>query len=151
MVSFMANSLTNRGLGSLLRHGDRNSMRFSVESRVPFLTTDFADFTLSLPENYLVSDKGQTKFLFREAMRGIVPDAILDRNDKVGFATPEKEIILNMKKNIREWLNVDLGLPFLNQDLILKEFDLVLSGNKKFSWQIWRWVNFFRWYQLTFL
>ena len=151
MVAFMANSLTNRGLGSLLRHGDRNSMRFSVESRVPFLTTDFADFTLSLPENYLVSDKGETKFLFREAMRGIVPDAILDRNDKVGFATPEKELIFNMKKDIKEWLNVDLGLPFLNQDLILKECDLVFSGNKKFSWQIWRWINFFRWYQLTFL
>ena len=56
-----------------------------------------------------------------------------------------------MKKDIKEWLNVDLGLPFLNQDLILKECDLVFSGNKKFSWQIWRWINFFRWYQLTFL
>ncbi|MBF4308062.1 asparagine synthase-related protein, partial [Vibrio anguillarum] len=71
----LANSLTGRGLSSLLRHGDRNSMAFSIESRVPFLSLPLAEFLLSLPENYLVSDDGVTKHVFREAMRGIMPDS----------------------------------------------------------------------------
>lgn len=63
-----------RGLSHLLRYEDRNSMSHSIESRVPFLTIDMAEFLLSLPENYLLSDDGVTKYVFREAMRGIVPD-----------------------------------------------------------------------------
>ena len=81
VVAELASSLFRRGLTSLLRHGDRNSMRFSVESRVPFLTLDQADLLLSLPEQYLISQAGETKSVFRAAMRGIVPDAILDRRD----------------------------------------------------------------------
>ena len=69
----------------MLRHGDRNSMYWSIESRVPFLTIDLAEFVLSLPESYLVSRDGETKYIFREAMRGIVPDEILNRRDKIGF------------------------------------------------------------------
>mgnify|MGYP000698814821 CR=1 FL=1 len=86
----LVNSLQHRGLASLLRHGDRNSMAFSVESRVPFLTIPMAELLLSLPEEYLISDDGVTKNIFRDAMRGIVPDEHLDRKDKVGFSTPEK-------------------------------------------------------------
>jgi asparagine synthase (glutamine-hydrolysing) len=36
-------SLSKRGISSLLRHGDRNSMHFNIESRVPFLTLDLAN------------------------------------------------------------------------------------------------------------
>jgi asparagine synthase (glutamine-hydrolysing) len=42
VIAELAASLSSRGLGALLRHGDRNSMRFSIESRVPFLTTEMA-------------------------------------------------------------------------------------------------------------
>jgi len=86
LVAELGLSLTRRGLPALLRHGDRNSMRFSVESRVPFLTTDMADLLLSLPESYLISPRGETKHVFRAAMRGIVPDEVLNRRDKIGFA-----------------------------------------------------------------
>ena len=73
----------------MLRHEDRNAMNWSIESRVPFLTTDLAEFALSLPENYLISSEGRTKNIFREAMKGIVPDLVLNRKDKIGFETPE--------------------------------------------------------------
>lgn len=142
----LALSLTQRGLPALLRHGDRNSMRFSVESRVPFLTLDMVELLLSLPESYLISAQGETKHVFRAAMRGIVPDDVLDRRDKIGFATPEYEWLRSMQSDIREWLKVDLGLPFFRQDQVLKEFDLIMAGKKPFSWQVWRWINFSRWY-----
>jgi asparagine synthase (glutamine-hydrolysing) len=76
-------------LPSLLRYEDRNSMAFSIESRVPFLSPELVNFVLSLPEPYIIAPDGTSKAVFRRAMRGIVPDPILDRQDKIGFATPE--------------------------------------------------------------
>ena len=147
VMAELANSLSQRGLSWLLRHGDRNSMRFSVESRVPFLTLDMVNLLLSMPEEYLISPQGETKHVFRAAMRGIVPDDVLNRKDKIGFATPEQDWLLGMAPTVREWLRVDLGLPFLDQAKALQEFDLIVAGKRPFSWQVWRWINFYRWYQ----
>ncbi len=72
----------------LLRYEDRNAMCHSVEGRLPFLTRELAEFVLRLPEDYLVDQNGNGKAVFRRAMRGIVPDAILNRSDKIGFAVP---------------------------------------------------------------
>ena len=147
MMSTLAASIDGGGMARLLRHGDRNSMRFSVESRLPFLTLPLADFTLSLPESYLVSMQGMSKSLLRGAMHGILPNQILERTDKVGFATPEKDWLLSISSKLREWLSEDLSLPFLNQQQLLKEFDLIVEGKLPYSLQVWRWVNFFRWYK----
>lgn len=148
VVAELAVALQRRGLPGLLRHGDRNSMRFSVESRVPFLTTEMVELLLSMPESYLISDVGETKSIFRAAMRGIVPDDVLDRRDKIGFSTPEKDWLLSMAPIVREWISVDLNLPFFDQSKVLQEFDLIVAGKKNFSWQVWRWVNFCRWYKI---
>ena len=73
----------------LLRYADRNAMAVSLENRVPFLTTALADFALSLPDELLIGRHGTTKKVLRAAMRGVVPDTILNRRDKIGFVTPE--------------------------------------------------------------
>ena len=146
VAAALRNALTEKGLPSLLRHADRNSMRFSVESRVPFLTRDLAEFLLSLPEEYLISSGGETKHIFRAAMRGIVPDAVLDRRDKIGFATPEKDWLIPIAETMRGWLKEDIGLPFLNRLKVLEEFDAVMEGRSPFTSQIWRWINFYRWH-----
>jgi asparagine synthase (glutamine-hydrolysing) len=149
LVSELAHSITQRGLPSLLRHGDRNSMRFSVESRVPFLTTELADYLLTLPEDYLISPHGETKRILRAAMRGIVPDEVLDRRDKIGFSTPEYAWLKQIAPQVRDWLGADVGLDFLRRDRMLAQFDDVLIGRRPFSWQVWRWINFTRWYAIT--
>lgn len=146
----LARSLQGLGLQGLLRHGDRNSMRFSVESRVPFLTTQLADFLLTLPEEYLVAPNGETKHLLRRAMRGLVPQEVLERRDKIGFATPEHAWLLQMAPRVREWLRQPLGLPFLRQGALLAAFDEVAAGRRPFSWQVWRWINFTRWHAQHF-
>lgn len=147
VMAELAHSLTRRGLSSLLRHGDRNSMRFSIESRVPFLTLDQAELLLALPEHYLISQGGETKSVFRAAMRGIVPDEILDRRDKIGFQTPEQQWLTSMAGTVREWLQTDINVPFLNQPAISREFEDIMAGRRAFSWQVWRWINFIRWHQ----
>jgi asparagine synthase (glutamine-hydrolysing) len=148
VIDELSLSIAQRGLVSLLRHGDRNSMRFSVESRVPFLTPELVNLALSLPEDYLISMEGETKHIFRAAMRGIVPDEILNRKDKIGFATPERELLFSMAGEIRAWVKEDLDIPFINRNNLLDEFEQLIIGKKPFASQLWRWTNFIRWIKL---
>jgi asparagine synthase (glutamine-hydrolysing) len=147
VIEKLAISLHQKGLPELLRHGDRGSMRFSVESRVPFLTIPMADLLLSLPENYLISDRGETKHVFRAAMRGIVPDDVLDRREKIGFATPEKDLLLSMAPMLRGWLQAGKAIPFLNHIALLSQFDAIVANKLPFSALVWRWINYIRWHQ----
>lgn len=140
--------LTDRGLPALLRHSDRNSMHWSVESRVPFLTHDLAELTLGLPEEHLVSRSGETKSVFRAAMRGIVPDAILDRRDKIGFETPEHDWLTRLGLQVTEWAQGAELVDFLDAAECRREVAAVVSGDQPFSPRTWRIVNFCRWAQL---
>jgi asparagine synthase (glutamine-hydrolysing) len=134
-------------LPMMLRLEDRNSMAASIESRVPFLTPDFADFVLRLPEEYILGSDGTTMNVFRQAMRGIVPDAILDRRDKIGFATPEQRWL----KTLRPWVEETLAseraraIEALNVPAMQRDWNAVLAGRARFDFRIWRWVNLIRW------
>lgn len=74
-------------LPALLQQEDRMSMAWSVESRVPMLDNRLINLALTIPSWYKVS-KGMSKSIFREAVRGIVPDPILDNKIKRGYPTP---------------------------------------------------------------
>ena len=73
-------------LHELLMKQDQMSMATSVESRVPFLDHKLVEFTCSLPERLKLRG-GTTKYILREAMKGILPPAILSRS-KMGFPVP---------------------------------------------------------------
>lgn len=91
LKSHLRTAFSRYGLPSLLRHGDRNSMRFSVESRVPFLDRRLIEFVLTLPEDWLIGSDGTSKLILRDAVRGFVPEEIINRRDKVGFETPQND------------------------------------------------------------
>jgi asparagine synthase (glutamine-hydrolysing) len=80
--------LTNSNIPQLLRYEDRNSMHFSIESRVPFLETELVNFALSLPASFKIK-RGFTKAVLRDALTGILPDDVRVRRDKLGFPAPE--------------------------------------------------------------
>jgi asparagine synthase (glutamine-hydrolysing) len=82
--------LTRYSLPVLLRYEDRNSMAWSVESRVPFLDYRLIEWLVCLPVEIKLAG-GRTKALMRDALRGLVPDAILDRRDKMGFVTAQEQ------------------------------------------------------------
>jgi asparagine synthase (glutamine-hydrolysing) len=140
-------TLVETSLPHLLRYEDRNSMAFSVESRVPFLTPELVKFMLSLPEHYVLAEDGMSKAVFREAMRGIVPDAILDRRDKIGFATPEQRWLSKLDRWVKGVLGSDAanGIPFFNMDAIRHEWQLTLDGRKPWDFRVWRWLNLIQW------
>jgi len=64
-------------------------MAHSLEARLPFLDYNVVEFTLGLPEEYKL-EMGITKRVLREAIRGIIPESIRGRIDKLGFVTPEE-------------------------------------------------------------
>lgn len=145
LVEQLRDTLTGNGLASLLRHGDRNSMHWSIESRVPFLTVEMAEFLLQLPESYLLSSKGETKHIFRAAMRGLVPDAVLDRKDKIGFQTPEADWLRHSNVPVHDWVAATERLPFLHGPQCNAYVDQGLNGGKPFSSGGWRIMNYERW------
>lgn len=133
-----------RGLPHLLRHADRNMMAHSIESRVPFLTPDFAQLTLNIPEPLLVSEKGETKRLMRLMLRGIVPDNILYRKDKLGFETSENLFSPFYFRRIIEKLDSnELDLPIINNEKLL----FYLKNDIVSESLLWRLFNFIEWYE----
>jgi asparagine synthase (glutamine-hydrolysing) len=122
-------------------------MSASVESRVPFLDRNLVEFSLSLPENFLISDNGESKSVFRAAMRGIVPDSILDRRDKIGFETPQRIWIDKVLSQHGTHLNDLLGSSdiFRIEKSALPDFWSGLGSNPASAWRV---INFLKWSEL---
>ena len=70
----------------ILTKVDRATMAHSLEARPPLLDHRLVEFAATVPARYRLRD-GTTKYLFKQAMRGILPDAIIDRQ-KHGFVVP---------------------------------------------------------------
>jgi asparagine synthase (glutamine-hydrolysing) len=128
-------------LPNLLRYADRSSMAWSREARLPYLDRRIAEFAFSLPTSYLYSD-GVTKRILRDVARGLVPDSVLDRRDKVGFEPPQQA-----------WLNSDRFREFIAEVLLdprsrgrdLYEAAAIEEDAKRGAWRdaaaIWRALN----------
>lgn len=74
---------------NLLERGDRMTMAASLEARMPFMDHELAAYVSSLPDDYRVRGR-TTKWILREAMKQLLPQAILER-PKVGFRVPVNE------------------------------------------------------------
>lgn len=77
---------TKTYLHELLMKQDQMSMAASIESRVPFLDHKLVEFSARMPREMKLRS-GTTKWVLREAMKGILPSEILDR-PKMGFPVP---------------------------------------------------------------
>ena len=94
-----------------LNYTDKMSMAASIETRVPFLDRDLVDFSLTVPDQYKINGK-ENKYLLREALRGEIPDFVLDR-PKTGFGAP-----------LRGWIKGPLK-PFIDEHLSKEKIDSV--------------------------
>jgi asparagine synthase (glutamine-hydrolysing) len=88
LKSLLKKDTQNGLLQSLLRYCDRNSMAFSREIRLPFLSHKLVDFIASLPIEFLLNE-GWTKLILRKAEESIVPSQIIWRKDKIGYEPPQ--------------------------------------------------------------
>jgi asparagine synthase (glutamine-hydrolysing) len=65
---------------------DRASMMHGLEARCPFLDMNVVDFARRIPSSYKLRG-GVTKYILKEAVRGLIPDRVIDRSKK-GFGIP---------------------------------------------------------------
>lgn len=135
--------LSELGISALLRYEDRNSMSYGVESRLPFLDYRLVEYCLNM-DSKLKFNKGITKKVLREAMRGIVPEAIINRNDKMGFVTPQYSWMNKNREYYIELAKESLEkMPFLNQELLLP----LLTKNNDLLWRVinaGKWITQFK-------
>jgi asparagine synthase (glutamine-hydrolysing) len=90
--NFSISTLLVYPLQMLLIYGDKNSMRWSIESRVPFCEHKMVELGVSLPTTYKIRD-GKTKNVLKEALKSLLPSQIYDRKDKIGFKTPDGDLL----------------------------------------------------------
>jgi len=148
--------LRRDSLPQLLRFEDRNSMAHSIEARVPFLTRavlmesvsgTVGDHAQGAPVDALpisADDKivdGQLKASLRAAMRGVVPDAVLNRRDKIGFSAPTGNW---MRGGLEPWWKeLVTSQSFLDRGCFLpkgvvKLIDRTKAGDDEAALHLWR-------------
>jgi len=116
----------NISLPSLLRYEDRNSSAFSVEARVPFLDYRLVEFVFSIPIDKLIH-KGWTKHVLRESLKGKIPEDIRMRKGKLAFSVPQKQWLLEMKKELLDAFNDEQrSTRFIDKEKIK---GIINSGN----------------------
>lgn len=137
-------------LQGLLRYEDRNSMRFSIESRVPFLGRDLARLLRSMPAAYLYGPRGESKYVLREAVRGMVPDALVDRRDKIGFENDEVRWLRASAEWAREVVaSADAARHGYDSSKLSRALEAVISGRQPaLARRVWASLFALRWQQL---
>ena len=90
----------------ILTKVDRMTMAHSIEARPPLLDHRVVEFAATIPARFRLRD-GTTKYLFKQALRGLLPDDIIDR-PKQGFAVP-----------LADWFRGDLAA--FARDLLLTD------------------------------
>lgn len=143
----LSHALTNSSLPGLLHYEDRNSMAHSIEARVPFLDYRLVEFAFALPDSQKIKD-GYTKSVLRSSMRGILPETIRTRTDKMGFVTPERVWLSN---DLKGWASDIFNStsfrtnPYLEPAQIIQLLNEHHMQKRDLGFVIWRWLNLHLW------
>jgi asparagine synthase (glutamine-hydrolysing) len=124
-------------LPELLKWEDKNSMSYSVETRLPYLDYNFVETCLSINNHYKIR-KGWSKYLLRKNMEKYLPDQITYNRRKIGFDAPVNQW----------WPRSEKILEIINDSKIIQEI-----SKKKFTFIAdrdleWRLYNIAVWERL---
>lgn len=143
--AMLRDQMTGRSLKNLLRYEDRNSMRFSIESRTPFADDlPLIEFVFNIPGVYKIH-RGWGKQLLRQATGGLVPDPIRWRRDKVGFATPEGRWLENIGQELLGFLDGRVS-PAIDVVRLRRDWQAIMKlQSREGVTTIWRFLNLGIW------
>lgn len=96
----MLNEMFHEAVPPCLHEDDHNAMSQSIENRSPYLDRGLFEFAQRIPTRHLIKN-GYAKYVLRQAMRGIVPDRILDERRKVGFNVAITSFLDFKNKSVR--------------------------------------------------
>jgi asparagine synthetase B (glutamine-hydrolysing) len=143
-------------LPSILRNYDRCSMAHGIEVRMPFMDWRLVTYCMGLPA---LSKAGGswTKRVLRAAMRGIVPDSVLDRRTKIGFNSPMIEWFNGGFSRLLETISrhdMWRESPFWNGPVLAEQ---ILAKSRARAWttadwgttaELWSYMNLVLWHML---
>ncbi|MGD9937924.1 MAG: asparagine synthase (glutamine-hydrolyzing) [Methanoregulaceae archaeon] len=139
-------------LPALLHYEDRNAMHFGIEARVPFLDYRVVEFLASLPLDQKVR-RGVTKRVLRRAIRGLVPEAIRCRMDKMGFVTPEEVWMGSALAGLVEEILASDSFrsrPYWDAGKVAQDYADYRAGRAAYSHEVFRVVITELWLRLYF-
>lgn len=139
------------GLVNLLHYGDAVSMANSIETRMPFLDHRLVEFTWGLPADFKVN-RGLGKHLHREAMRGLVPEWILDNRTKFGFNSPISQQFRKHHNGAEDPTEILLGnrctqRGLFNRDKLKKLIEVHRSGKRDHGPLLFRLLSTELWFR----
>ena len=134
----------------LLMRVDKMGMGVSLEARVPFLDHKFVELAMGIPEA-IITKNDQRKYILKKAVRGIIPDEIIDRK-KQGFGVPIYEWFFDHLGSYarREVAAFCEATDFLDRDAVGRMMgDAGSSGvpAKSQGWYAWVLLNFALWWK----
>ena len=135
-----------RLLPSLLRYEDRNSMAFSIETRLPFLDYRLVELAFSLPDEQKVLGLTR-KAILKRALADRIPPPIRERADKMGFETPtDRWLRERFASETRKRLLTPGPLhEWLEPRVLEAELEDFLAGRREIGLQVWRWLSLEAW------
>jgi asparagine synthase (glutamine-hydrolysing) len=151
LSSILLHDLNISALPEYLRYEDRNSMAYSLESRLPFLDYRMVEWAFKLPSNFKIKN-GLNKRILRETFSNDITPSVQNRKDKMGFVSPQQ---IWQKNVLRPWMEKVIlskdksGL--LNQSNVESLYKQYVNGNNTTdSWIWWRIFCFKVWYHSVF-
>ncbi len=124
-------------LPHLLKYEDKNSMRHSIECRLPFLDINTLEEALFMPNKYKIKD-GWTKYVLRKIVDRLLPKNVVWRTDKFGFESPINVWLNLIKQDDFDKLinDSDIYKMLFKKRILLDEVDSVLK---------WKIFNILKW------
>jgi asparagine synthase (glutamine-hydrolysing) len=128
---------------------DKTGMNFSLETRFPFLDHNLVEKTLSLESDSYIRN-GYTKAIMRNALKGILPEKIRLRTDKIGFSTPEAEWFKdeNLFRILNDIVNSSTfsRRGYFNVSVCKKQLIDFKNHGKK-NPRFWKWLQLELWFR----
>jgi asparagine synthase (glutamine-hydrolysing) len=135
----LASDVLQYSTPDLLRYEDKNSMAFSIEARVPFLDHEMVEFIFSLPIDQKIKG-GWNRAVYRNAMKGRMPEKIRTRRSKIGFTNPDIQWMKAKAGDLRDtFASSSVGSRGLyDQDRLVGAWDEYLNGRPGDGLIFWR-------------
>lgn len=128
--NFQKKEIMIRNLPHLLRYEDKNSMRNSVETRLPFVDYQFVQSAVSINDSMKFKN-GFLKYILRKVVNTILPKDIVWRTNKFGFEAPTDMWIDSHKD---EMIEVVENSKIINQTLQLNN---KVYSNRTLLWKMY--------------
>ena len=126
---------------------DRATMAHSIESRVPMMDTRMVAYVTGLPSTYKVRTK-EKKYIFRQALRGMLPDAILDR-PKTGFSVPMADWLRTSLSGYMQAVLLDSATQrsgLFDQAVLMRCIEEHVSSRRNYGKLLYKLLNLALWY-----